>query len=572
MSTSSQKVLIVDDSRSDRMLLRRFLDGFDGRSFEVEEAIAGRIAVEMVRESPPDCMLLDYRLSDMTGLELLQRIQDDDGHVPSAVVMMTGHGSEGVAVQAMKSGALDYLSKMTFDAAHLVKTIDTAIDRKRKADDLMASARIDPLTALPNRAAILERLDLAMSRLKRYMDHRFSVLFLDLDGFKQVNDSMGHVTGDLVLVEVASRLRASVRPSDAVARLGGDEFVVLVEHIVDDSEALLVVERIERALMRPIIIDGCVLHVSASIGVATSEGVPGTSSELLEQADAAMYRAKALGKARHVLYGGEGVTALPRRTADEVVRALVRRELRLHFQPIVDLELRAVVGIESFLRWEHPDRGMLTAGQFLYSANDLADEVEHWVLERSCQEAARLAEKGHVLRVRGNVTERNLLRADFVELVGRVLAKTGLPPEQLEFEVPERLATIADESAIEILGKLCESGVGLVLDDLGTGSTSLSTLLRLPIQTVKVDRLITRDMSLDGGDQALIETLVSFARVRGNRVAAEGVEHEEQVTLLRDRGCHEVQGRLVAPPLSSEDLPIFLDRFAAEAAESPEDS
>ncbi len=442
-----------------------------------------------------------------------------------------------------------------------------AIERKRYEARLAYQAQHDPLTDLPNRSLFLEFLQLALARTRRRHD-TFAVLFLDLDRFKVVNDSLGHDAGDELLVALGRRLRGVVRPGDTVARFGGDEFTVLCDDLPLSSArdyATDVAERLLQTIRRPFLLDGEEQFLSASIGIALAG--PGTERPegLLRDADAAMYRAKERGKDRWELFD-ELMRATARErheTENALHRALERAELRVHYQPVVSLHDRSCIGAEALVRWAHPDRGLLEPAQFI----DLAEEtglivpVGRWVIEEACRRSLEWrAEHGPGFVVSVNLSSRQLSNPDLAEHVRSALDETGADAAGLCFEITENVLMDDAEAAMGAITALKRLGVGLSIDDFGTGYSSLGYLKRFPVGAVKVDRSFIDGLGSDSEDSAIVAAVIGLGHALGLTVIAEGVETDRQLSELAALGCDAAQGYLFARPGPGADVAARIDR------------
>ena len=440
-------------------------------------------------------------------------------------------------------------------------------DRKRMEGELERLALFDPLTDLPNRALFGDRLRQVLARRNRSM--ATAVYFLDVDRFKRINDSLGHAAGDEVLREVARRLRGVLRPEDTIARFGGDEFTILCESVGGVLEAVGVADRLQRPLRQPLRAGGAELRLSASIGVALVEpGEPVDGERLIEDADAAMYRAKERGGARTELFDAamrdRAVEALA--IEQELQRALENGELRLFYQPAVDLASGALVGAEALVRWEHPERGLLTPDKFLQVAEEtgLIVPMGAWVVEEACRRLAawRARPEGAALRLSINLGARELTHPDAVTTVLGAVRRSGLDPSALTIEVTESTAMADRDTGFRALRDLSGEGVRVAIDDFGTGYSSLDQLRRMPVDVVKVDRSFVSRMSDDSTDRELVAAVVGMGRALNLLVVAEGIETEEQAAVLRELGCGFGQGFLYARPLPADEL----DRVLATGA------
>jgi diguanylate cyclase (GGDEF)-like protein/PAS domain S-box-containing protein len=442
--------------------------------------------------------------------------------------------------------------------ARLVAATDVTARRKAQAR-LLQAAFYDPLTGLANRALFKDRLEVAFSRGKGRDGLRYAVLFLDLDRFKLVNDSLGHRAGDELLVQIGRRLESCRRAGDTVARLGGDEFTLLVENVGAEEEAIRVAERVHSAMAKPFLVGGHEVFAAVSIGIALGGPETEQPEHLLRDADTAMYRAKVRGT-RHALFDAsmhERVMAALR-LENELRRALERGELRVHYQPIVSLESGRIVSVEALVRWEHRERGLVPPAEFVALAEEtgLIVPLGRWVLEEACKGVLTLP--GDVgLSV--NLSGRQLLQPDLVEQLSTVLKSTGIDPGRLRLELTESMLIGSGATAVEGLERLRALGVQLCIDDFGTGYSSLSYLHQLPIDALKIDRSFIKAMSADDRKIKIVQSILMLGKGLGIEVIAEGVETEEQVATLRRLGCARAQGYLFARPLPLSDVARLLE-------------
>ncbi|MGM0984151.1 MAG: bifunctional diguanylate cyclase/phosphodiesterase [Pseudomonadota bacterium] len=419
----------------------------------------------------------------------------------------------------------------------------------------------DALTGLPNRSLLEDRLvhDFALARRQ---GHLLAVLFVDLDEFKPINDSLGHAIGDQLLKGVAQRLSAAMRPGDTLARLGGDEFVILLPDLHDEEQALQVAERLLPIIARPYRIGEHELSLSCSIGIAVSN--PGVSQaiELIQQADMAMYRAKQQGRNAYQWFTPEITHRLGDRVAlrNELQEAIDTEAFELHYQPLIDRQGR-VASVEALLRWSNPLRGDVSPAQFIPLAEETGQiiPISEWVLSRACQDLRMLDQAGHgILNVAVNLSPLQFHRSSFLGNLRQALAVTGLPAPKLSLELTEGVLMNDTESAIDILHALRGMGVGVAIDDFGTGFSSLSYLKNLPVDTVKIDRSFVSEVTRNAEDDAIIQGIISMAHHLGLKVVAEGIEHEAQYRLLMAHGCDLFQGFHLARPMPLESLIEFI--------------
>jgi diguanylate cyclase (GGDEF)-like protein/PAS domain S-box-containing protein len=426
----------------------------------------------------------------------------------------------------------------------------------------------DPLTGLANRALFAERLEKAVRRSKHAPGYLFAVLFLDLDRFKLVNDSLGHLAGDALLVSIARRLEGCVRPSDVIARFGGDEFAVLVDGLAGPGDVVHVADRIQEALVEPFNLGGHEVYATGSIGISLSATGYEHAEDLLRDADTAMYRAKAGGRARYEMFDAtmrEQVTVFLR-TENDLRRALERDELRLHYLPVVDLASGVIVALEALVRWQHPERGLLPPSGFVDVAEEtgLVVPVGEWVLRRACRDAHAWTLPGGAPgpSVCVNVSSRQVSDLELPRRVREALEAAELPPERLVLEMTESAVMVSADAVVERIAALKKLGVRLYLDDFGTGYSSLSYLYRLPIDAVKIDRSFVSQMADSEEARTIVHSILSLASNLELGVIAEGVETQAQRMALRALGCGQAQGFLFSPPLEAAAVAALLQAHA----------
>ncbi len=446
--------------------------------------------------------------------------------------------------------------------AVLTTSIDIT-DRKLAEERLLHLAQHDPLTELPNRAYLGERLRERCAQGRREADG-FALHFLDLDRFKAVNDALGHQAGDRLLVQVARRLRATVREGDTVARLGGDEFAILQQEVSSAADAAHLAGRLVSAFARPFRLMGRIITISASVGVTLFPKDAIEADGLLRNADLAMYRAKAEGRSGFGFFDPEMDAAAQRamQLEAELRRALTRREFELVWQPLVSLRSGRISGAEALLRWRHPERGLVPPADFLQLAEEigLIVPMTEWVLGAATRQAAAwMQRRTEGLRISVNVSPSVFAQRDVRGMVGQVLAASGLPPALLDIEITERVLVEKLDEAAETLTALRSTGVSFSIDDFGTGYSSLAYARSLPVQRLKIDQSFVAGLGTSRADAAIVSAIVSLAHGLGMTVAAEGVETTVQVEALRRLGCDEVQGFIVCGPVTAAELETMLD-------------
>lgn len=513
--------------------------------------------------------------------EVFRRIVDGPVVFLDASAQPAGVYSEGLLEHGIVSGATVALGDrerpmgslgaftreprvFTDDDTNLLQAVShvlaTAIAARRAEDQARHDAMHDPLTGLPNRVLFRDRLAQALARSERD-GAPLAVLLLDIDRFKLINDSLGHLVGDELLREVAPRLSGAVRTSDTVARLGGDEFAVLCEDLEDEREAQEMAERLGACFLRPFALGGEQQFATASVGLVVADSHI-EASELLRDADAAMYRAKEAGRGRYEVFDeGMRARAVARlQVENELRRALDREELQLFFQPIHDLRSGRIASCEALVRWNHPDRGLVGPDQFIPIAEEsgLIVPLGAWVLQRACRQLARWrrsVDAAEDLRITINLSARQVTQPDIVDTVAEAIEEAGLDPRDIGLEITEHVLIEDAETTADTLRRLQRLGVRLVIDDFGTGYSSLSYLKRYPIEVLKIDRSFIDGIADDeSGDLAIVTAIVRMASALGVDVIPEGVETEAQLDRLRELGCQYAQGFLLDRPLPPEQL------------------
>jgi diguanylate cyclase (GGDEF)-like protein len=560
------RILLVEDNPLHARLVREML--FDAWGPGVELTHHERLGdVDAAAAAGADCILLDLTLPDAEGLEAVIEMRAVAPEI--ALVVLSSRADEGMALQAVQQGAQDYLNKGTIDAALLSRGIRYAIERKGLESQLAHLAMHDGLTGLPNRALFLDRVERALLR-RDQRSGSVAVFFVDLDGFKGINDSFGHASGDRVLASVGQRLQTALRPEDTIARFGGDEFCVMCSDITATSDAVAIARRIIDALGAPVRLGSQDVWITASIGVAIAPAAGAVDTDsLIHEADRAMYSAKRLGKDRYEVHDGFG--SVPSRPAvslessdpeSALRRAIENDELVLHYQPIVDLASGSLAGFEALVRWNHPELGLLPPNDFVPFAErtGLVVPLGAWVLGEACRQAAVWRSSmptGSSLAISVNLSAAQLGHVQLAELVARTLDSTGTPPGQLWLEVTETAVMQDAESSIRTLECLRSLGVSVTIDDFGTGHSSLAYLARLPAAILKVDRAFVARLggsgspSLGGAaraDAVIVSAVVDLAHALGMGVVAEGVETGAQLERLVRIGCEFAQGYHLARP------------------------
>ena len=551
---TARPILLIEDNPGDARLVRLMLEESADGLFELQHVDRLEAAWEHLPRAR--CVLVDLSLPDADGLEAVERLQSLAPELP--IIVLTGRDDLVLAVEALQKGAQDYLIKGRVDGQLLTRALRYAIERKHAEIALAHQALHDPLTGLPNRALFVDRLEQALARNAR-LPALVAVLFVDLDRFKVVNDSLGHAAGDRVLMALSERLRAVLRPSDTVARFGGDEFTVLCTDLVGEEELFVIAERITEALVAPFDLGGAAVVLTASIGIALTGRDHQDAHTLIRNADAAMYRAKERGNARWLLFDEAIHRRAVQRLETEVAlrHSLEAGDFRVHYQPIVDAERAELAGFEALVRWEHPTQGLVAPSGFIALAEEtgLIEQLGSWVLTEACLQARRWIECGAIGRsslMSVNVSPRQLVNPSICDLVAAALQAGGLRPQDLCLEITESALIEDIDTTMAALEALHGLGVRLAVDDFGTGYTTLKNLKRFPIDIIKVDASFIAGLGRDRGDAAITMAVIRLAHALGMVTIAEGVETQEQLELLRTLGCDLVQGFHVGAPLAAE--------------------
>lgn len=577
-------VLLVEDNPGDAKLVERML-GRAQDAYHVHHVRRLDEAVDALQTQDFSLVLLDLSLPDGGGLETVREV---NGAAPSApIVVLSGLADQTVALEALQAGAQDFLTKGGVGESELLRSMRFAMERKRAETRLTYLAHHDQLTGLVNRASLRERLGRALNRAERG-ERRVALLFMDLDRFKQINDTFGHEVGDRLLLDFAHRLRSCARPGDTMGRLGGDEFALVVENVETGEAAEEVARAILHALKDPFALGAVTQRVTTSIGIAIS--TPGDDVEtLLERADEAMYRAKRAGRGTYSLSepGGRAGTF----TADEVEQALDGNQLELLYQPKLDLTSGRVMGVEAFIRWNHPRRGELSPTALIPLLQDtgLMVPVGDWILRRACQQARRWGPArrwadldrdptmdvgspgfrpprppdGVAFRLAVNIAQEQFDQEGLGDAVADVLAQTGFPAESLELEVTEEVILRNVVRSREVLGHLRSLGVRISLDDFNARS-SLTDLTQFPLDIIKLDRTLISELEKAPARRAIISAVVNLAANLGIETVAEGVETPAEAACVRSLGCGAIQGYYLCGPMDAVGFTVWLAGHEAD--------
>ena len=451
-----------------------------------------------------------------------------------------------------------------------VALINNITKRKQDEENIRRQANYDSLTGLPNRELFLDRLAQSLFNMSR-AGQKLALMFLDLDGFKLVNDTLGHNVGDLLLRETSRRLRGCIRDTDTVARLGGDEFTVIMPGVIDPQKVLVVAQRVLDSLSEAFVLEGHETFVSCSIGITIYPDDAADSHELLKNADSAMYRAKDQGKANYQFYTSDLNAEVKERMVlkNGLVRARDRGELSLHYQPKLDIRSGLITGVEALMRWNSLELGQVSPVKFIpvLEETGMVVDVGEWAIRTACEQHCAWRDMGlPPIKVAVNLSARQLREHNFVSIVRQVLKETGVAPEHLEIEITESMLMSDTANVVITLGKLHDLGITITMDDFGTGYSSLSYLKQFPIDTIKIDRSFIADIATDSDDVEIIKAIITMGQSLNRKIIAEGVETAEQLSILKKYQCDEIQGYLFGRPMPGDSLAEFFKKEALQNA------
>jgi diguanylate cyclase (GGDEF)-like protein len=566
--SSHVRVLLVGGREADTQTLRSLLDASRSIAFEIVPERSLSLAMARAEGRNVDVMLLCMDASDAPRLGQLAEVRLSAPLLP--VVVLSDVDDEGVALKALQSGARGYLVRSELNPRLLITTLGAALESHRMILQLNTArerarhlATHDQLTGLANRSLFHDRLSQAVAAAHRSRQ-KLAVLFVDLDGFKSINDTLGHAVGDGLLRGIARRIASCLRETDTAARLGGDEFAVLLTNLGTELDAATVARKLLATLGEPLQFRQQSTTIRCSVGIASFPRDAQDAEALLKRSDTAMYHAKQRGGNRFDFYTEDMNTAIQRRVAlEERLRtALDQNEFLVHYQPQFDLTRGRIIGAEALLRWKHPELGLVSPGHFLPIAEEtgLIVPVGDWILRSACEQNARWNKTGHRgLRVSVNVSSQQFLEPGLADVVKSALEQSGLAPISLELEITESSLLRDVEVTVNTLRRLKDLGVRLAIDDFGTGYSSLAYLKRLPIDVLKIDQSFIRTLTTDPADATITQTIVQLAAGLNLTTIAEGVETLEQLLLLGSYGCSRMQGFLFGKPVPAQVFERWLD-------------
>jgi len=554
------KLLLVEDDHKEAMVIANMLKEGLQDQFILEQRRSVSEALDLVQQQSFQAIILNLSLPEGQSFESIpQFIQ----YCPGAPILILSEvEDEEQAILAVKSGAQDYLIKGQTSSSTLCRAIRYAMERHRATQRITQLAHYDHLTGLANRGLFYERLNCAVARCNRN-DMAMALIFLDLDHFKNINDTLGHECGDSLLKTVATRIKKCIREIDTGVRLGGDEFAILLEQIVSVEDVAAVSQRILQLLAQPLIANHHQLQITGSLGITIYPWDSANPQALLSHADAAMYRAKAQGGNNYQFYtAGMKTARLDGSTLEvELTRALAKKEFLLHYQPQMDLRTKQIIGMEALLRWHHPYQGLLGPNHFIPQAeeNGMILPIGEWVLRTASKQAKYWEKQGFpTAQVAVNLSARQIHQGNLPALIQDILKRSHLDPGNLKLELTETFLIHETEETLQTMRELKAMGVHLYIDDFGAGYASLRYLKSFPVDGIKLDQSLIQQLPDSINDAAIVKAVISLGKALGLQVIAEGVETQEQADFLEEHGCDAMQGYLVAPPLPAHESAQYM--------------
>jgi diguanylate cyclase len=568
------KLLLVEDDQVDLMATKRLLKKSKSE-FEITEVDSGKDAIKAMQVDEFDLVLMDYKLPDMNGLEILKQLQIN-GLGQTAIIFLSGVENEALAVECLESGAQDFILKSEMNSSHLHKAIthsklrhenEQKLDTNRRA--MQDLTELDQLTGLLNRYAFEVRIDQTKA-IRSRQQIEVSLMLLDLDNFKWINDTHGHLLGDQVLIEVAKRLTKVCREEDFLCRLGGDEFSIALMYN-DKEQSFFVAERIFEALKKPIVLQGTEINLACSIGIADFTDSHDELNDVLKKADLAMYRAKSDGKNRFHYFSDTLQETAERRilVESELRSAIKNQELVVFYQPQICTRTRTLKGVEALVRWQHPARGILGPNEFLDIAEEtgLIEEIDHLVIDEACKQRVKWRDDfiKNDFKVAINLSARHLKNDNIINYMKKALQELKISPHLIELEIVESELVQDFAKAITVISKLKNLGIEIAIDDFGTGYSSLSYLKHLNVHTLKVDRSFILDVPRSKADCRLMKGLINLGKSMELQVVVEGVEDIGQLEKCEEYFADIVQGYFFSKPLQADDFQKYYANYLQQA-------
>lgn len=570
MNPAIAKVLLIEDNPGDAKLVEVLLEANNNASKHFDLIRVGLLseAFPILEKGGIMAILLDLGLPDGNGLESLTRIYAAAPTIP--IVVLSAEEDELLAIQSVQLGAQDFLVKSGISELVLRRSLYYAIERKNLLEQLQYLAHYDVLTGLANRKLFYDRLkqDIVGARRSK---KSLALIFLDLNDFKLINDSLGHHSGDDLLKEVARRLLDCVRTTDCAARMGGDEFTLILNNLNNAEDAALIADKVLQTLAEPFILNTQQITIHASLGIAIYPDDCDDIETLIGAADAAMYQAKESGRGKkgNFRFFSAAMGAKVQRDTDKIEQlstAFERGEFELHYQPTVDVRSGMIIGMEALLRWRHPEQGLLTPANFMADLENsgLIVPVGNWVLQQACAQNKSWQNQGLAsLMISVNISPRQFRQSGFVDSVINALQENQTPPSLLELEFHEATLWEDDEYSVQELNRLSQMGIKLSLDNFGSGLISFKSLTKFPIHSIKIDQSLIQQNSLHSSEAVIAKAAIEIARIFHIKGLATGVENEAQLEMVRHIACDDAQGYLYGRPLPVNEATELIARYAA---------
>jgi len=561
-------ILLIDEGAAATDMIRDRLNHDCPGRYQIHMADHLKRGLAIILAEAIDVVLTRLSLPDSSESSTIHLLQEANPMLP--VIVLSDKDNDELPMEIAQLGAQDYLVKDQGDGHLINRAIRYAMERKRIEQGLTYLSQYDKLTGLVNRDLFRERLNRAMIRSDRNQTLA-ALMFIDLDRFKNINDTLGHDAGDSLLIEVSKRLKECTRNGDTVARLGGDEFTIILEDLRQVNDAAMVAKKVTDALSAPIELHGQDIYITPSIGITIYPLDDTDDKNLLRNADAAMYRAKEQGRNCFQFYtAGMNTRTVQRLKLEaELRRALVNNEFILYFQPKVEVSSREIIGAEALIRWKSAELGLVSPMEFIPLAEEtgLILPIGEWAIRAACRQVARWEKLGYRnLRMAVNLSARQFKETDVAKLILESAILSGIDPRKIEIEITESLLMDDTDTSIAIFKELKSHGLHISIDDFGTGYSSLSYLKRFQIDTLKIDKSFVRDINTNPDDAAIASAIIALAKSLRLNVVAEGVETEDQLQCLQQYGCHEAQGYLFSKPLPAEEFLELLARGNASLA------
>lgn len=560
------KVLLIEDNPGDARLLEIMLSEVERNPVVLQHVSTLNAALEYLHPQHTDLILLDLSLPDGNGLESIKKIQNVDHSLP--IIILTGLDSQDFALTTVHHGAQDYLIKGQGDGHLMIRAIRYAIERKQIEHRLTSLAHFDSLTGLANREYFNITLERSIQQCER-KTQTLGLMFLDLDHFKEINDTLGHLSGDQLLVSVAERLKGCVRNVDFIARLGGDEFTIILEAVQSPKIIMSIAEKILHQLSKPFQLSEREVFISSSIGITIFPDDSKNAHDLLKYADVAMYQAKNKGRNNFQFYtpelNDEAVKTIDLK--NELRNAVNRQQLELYYQPKINVQTNKIISAEALLRWRHPKRGLISPLEFIPIAEQsgLIHSIGKWVIKEAFSQLKVWQQHFYdQFSMAINLSVKQFQSHGLVDFIASELASQFLSAEHVELEITESILMQNNQQEQLLLQELSKLGFKISLDDFGTGYSSLSYLKRYTIDVLKIDRSFIRDITSDPDDAAIVRAIVAMAHALKLRVIAEGVENADQLAYLQELNCDQIQGYLISCPLKVGEFEQLLEQHYAQ--------